>query len=96
MTEIGDNSAAVNKDQLAGLIDRIENLEESKSNIGADIKEIYAEGKKAGFDTKAMREVVKLRRMDSAKLREHESLRDLYMAALGMLADTPLGRAALG
>ena len=95
MAEIGHNRRTIVTDQLQSLVDRIENLEEGKANIATDIKEVYAEGKAAGLDVKMMREIVKLRHMDTAKLGEREAVRDQYMNALGMLADTPLGQAAL-
>jgi len=69
---------------LRSLIERIERLEEEKSVIGDDIKEVYAEGKATGFDTKALRTLVKLRKMDQAARQEAEAILDLYKAALGM------------
>jgi uncharacterized protein (UPF0335 family) len=82
-------------DQLRSLIERIERLEEEKAERAADIREVYAEAKGNGFDTKAMRKVVALRRLDAAERREQEAVLATYMQALGMLADTPLGRAAM-
>jgi uncharacterized protein (UPF0335 family) len=96
MTEPGDNSFGTEaKRTLRTFIERIERLEEEKSNIGTDIREVYAEAKATGFDVKAMRAVVRMRRQDAEKRKEHEALVDLYMHALGSLADTPLGRAAI-
>lgn len=80
---------------LKSLIERIERLEEEKKALGDDIKEVYAEAKGQGFDTKIMREVVRLRKLDSADRQERDALIDLYLSALGMLKDTPLGRAAV-
>ena len=85
----------VTADQLRSFIERIERLEEEKKVLGEDIKEVYAEAKSAGFDTKIMRQVIRLRRMNEADRHEQEELVDVYMRALGMLADTPLGEAAL-
>lgn len=82
-------------DRLKSFIERIERLEEEKRGIADDIKEVYAKAKGVGFDTKIMREIVKQRRMDQDELDEREALIDLYKRALGMLADTPLGEAAL-
>jgi len=80
---------------LHQIISRIEKLEDEKSTIGLDIKEVYAEAKSMGFDPKIIRKVVSIRAKDAAKRAEEEALLDSYMAALGMLADTPLGQAAI-
>lgn len=90
---IGHNS--VTKDEIKGLIERIERLEEEKKALSDDIRDIYAEAKGNGYDVKALRAIVRLRKQDEAKRREHEAILETYMAALGMLADTPLGEAAL-
>lgn len=71
-------------DQLRALIERIERLEEEKRNIADDIKDIYAEAKGNGFDTKAIRAIVILRRQDKAEREEAETILDLYKAAIGM------------
>ena len=81
--------------RLKSFIERIERLEEEKAAIAADIKEVYSEAKGTGFDTKTMREIIRLRKMSEQERAERESLLDIYKAALGMLADTPLGAAAL-
>lgn len=70
--------------QLGTYIDRIERLEEEKKELLADIREIYAEAKGAGFDTKVMRQVIKLRKMDPADRAETEFLRDEYKKLLGI------------
>jgi uncharacterized protein (UPF0335 family) len=82
-------------DQLRSLIERIEWLEEEKAERAADIREVYAEAKGNGFDTKVIRKIVAMRKQDAAELREQEAVLATYMQALGMLADTPLGRAAM-
>ena len=64
--------------------ERIERLEEEKSALSADIREIYSEAKGVGFDTKIMRQVVRLRKLDRADRQEQEAILDLYLAALGM------------
>lgn len=71
--------------QLKSLIERIERLEEEKQTIAADIREVYAEAKSHGFDTKIMRQVVRIRKQDSSERLEEEAVRDLYLNALGML-----------
>lgn len=72
-------------DRLKSFIERIERLEEERKTLGADIKEVYAEAKGTGFDTKIMRQLIRLRRMDKDDLDEQESLLDIYKRALGML-----------
>ena len=72
-------------DRLKSFIERIERLEEEKKTLQADIKEVYAEAKGSGFDTKIMRQIVRLRKMDKADLQEQETLLDLYKRALGLL-----------
>ncbi len=72
-------------DRLKSFIERIERLEEERRALGADIKEVYAEAKGTGFDTKIMRQVIRLRSMDKDDLDEQESLLDVYKRALGML-----------
>jgi uncharacterized protein (UPF0335 family) len=81
--------------QLQQLIQRIEKLEDEKSALMLDIKEVYAEAKSMGFDPKIIKKVVSIRAKDAAKVAEEQALLDTYMNALGMLADTPLGRAAI-
>lgn len=82
-------------DRLRSFIERIERLEEERRGIGADIKEVYAEAKGSGFDVKIMRQLIRMRRMDKDDLDEQETLLDVYRRALGMLAGTPLGEAAM-
>ena len=86
---------SINNNRLADIIDRIEALESDKAEIASDIKEVYAEAKSGGFDPKIIRKVIALRRMDRDKRAEEQALIDTYMAALGQLADTPLGQAAV-
>jgi uncharacterized protein (UPF0335 family) len=81
--------------QLLSFIQRIEKLEDEKSALSLDIKEIYSEAKSTGFDPKIIRKVISIRAKDAAKVAEEEALLDTYKAALGMLSDTPLGRAAI-
>jgi uncharacterized protein (UPF0335 family) len=64
--------------------DRIERLEEEKTGLTADIREVYAEAKGSGFDTKVMRQIVRLRKMDSADRQEQEALLDVYRRAIGL------------
>jgi uncharacterized protein (UPF0335 family) len=72
------------KDQLKSIIERVERLEEEKAALAADIREVYSEAKGNGFDTKIIRQVVRLRKLDRADRQEQEAILDLYLAALGM------------
>jgi uncharacterized protein (UPF0335 family) len=71
--------------RLRTIIERIERLEEDKAGVMADLKEVYAEAKGNGFDTKILRKVVRMRKQDKAKLSEEEALIDLYLSAIGGL-----------
>jgi uncharacterized protein (UPF0335 family) len=70
--------------QLRSLIERIERLEEEKAALTSDIREVYSEAKGNGFDTKIMRQVVRMRKLDKADRQEMEAVLDLYLSALGM------------
>jgi uncharacterized protein (UPF0335 family) len=78
-------SLTVAAGQLRAFIERIERLKEEKGTIADDIKEVFAEAKGTGFDTKAMRSIIRLRKKDQAERQEEESILDLYKAALGMV-----------
>jgi uncharacterized protein (UPF0335 family) len=73
------------KDHLKAFIERIERLEEEKKTISDDIRDVYAEAKGNGFDVKALRTIVRMRKQDSDERKEHEAILDTYLAALGML-----------
>jgi uncharacterized protein (UPF0335 family) len=81
-------------ERLKSFIERIERLEEEKRALAGDIKEVFAEAKGSGFDTKIMRQLIRLRRMDKDDLDEQETLLDIYKRALGMLPDAPPTSAA--
>jgi uncharacterized protein (UPF0335 family) len=83
--EITETSQTVAAGQLRAFIERIERLTEEKDSISTDIKEVYAEAKGTGFDTKAIRQIVSMRKKDAAERQEEESILDLYKAALGMV-----------
>ena len=72
------------KEHLRSFVDRIERLEEERSALTADIREVYSEAKGQGFDSKIMRKVVALRKMETADRQEQDALLELYMDALGM------------
>lgn len=78
---MSDNVAA---DQLRLFIERIERLEEEKKGMADDIRDVYAEAKSQGFDSKTMRTIVRLRRMEKNALQEADALLETYRAALGM------------
>jgi uncharacterized protein (UPF0335 family) len=94
---IGHNSNVNGPDRkaLQNYIREIEAAEEEKREAAQHISEIYKDAKSHGFDVKALREIVKLRREDAGKRREREAILETYMHALGMLADTPLGQSAV-
>jgi len=72
------------KEHLKSFIERIERLEEEKAALAADIREVYSEAKGTGFDVKIMRQVVRLRKLDTADRQEQDAILDLYLSALGM------------
>jgi uncharacterized protein (UPF0335 family) len=72
---------------LKNLIERIEKLEQEKSNLAEHIRDVYGEAKSSGFDTKVMRQILKIRRMDTQEVQEQEELFDIYRVALGMIPD---------
>ncbi|MET4238565.1 uncharacterized protein (UPF0335 family) [Bradyrhizobium sp. RT10b] len=82
-------------DQLRSIIERIERLEEEKKAISDDITDVYSEAKGNGYDVKALKTIVRERKQDPSDRAEHETILDVYRRALGMLADTPLGAAAM-
>ncbi|HXC12300.1 MAG TPA: DUF2312 domain-containing protein [Stellaceae bacterium] len=82
-------------ERLKSFIERIERLEEEKRALAEDIKEVYAEAKGTGFDTKIMRQLIRIRKRDQDELDEEETLLDVYKRALGMLPDAaPQAQAA--
>ncbi|PWC54260.1 hypothetical protein TSA6c_00630 [Azospirillum sp. TSA6c] len=80
-TDVGGIAA----DRLKSFVERIEKLEEEKAGIGEDVKEIYAEAKGTGFDTKIIRQIIRLRKMDKNDRQEAEAILELYKEALGMV-----------
>lgn len=77
--------ASFAKDQLRAIVERIERLEEEKKTISDDVRDVYAEAKGNGFDVKALRAIVRLRKQDPNERQEHETILETYMQALGML-----------
>lgn len=76
-----DNVAS---DQLKAFIERIERLEEEKAGISGDIRDVYAEAKGDGFDIKAIRKIIALRKKDYSERQEEEAILELYLQAIGM------------
>ena len=74
------------KDHLKAFVERVERLEEEKKTISDDIRDVYTEAKANGFDTKALRAIVRMRKEDADERREHEAVLETYMHALGMLS----------
>ena len=72
------------KDQLKAFVERIERLEEEKKATSDDLRDVYAEAKGTGFDTKALRTIVRLRKLDTDERREQQEVLDTYLHALGM------------
>jgi uncharacterized protein (UPF0335 family) len=86
MSVLGNLSA----EQLRSFIQRIERLEEEKQALSADVKEVYAESKANGFDTKIIRQIVRLRKKDEVERQEEEMVLDTYKLALGMGVQTDM------
>ena len=85
MSEDSFSTTAVAAGQLKSIIERIERLEEEKKEVADQIKEVYAEAKANGFDSKTLRKVVSLRKKPTEERQEEEALLELYLSALGML-----------
>lgn len=81
-TMIGSNQSA---EQLRSIIERIEKLSEEKEAIAADIRDVYAESRGHGFDVPAIRQIVKLRKLDAGEREEQESVLEAYKRAIGLL-----------
>ena len=80
MAEVG----GIARERLKSFVERIENLEEEKSALNADIREIYSEAKSIGLDIKIIRQLIRLRKLDTSDRHQQEELLDLYKSALGM------------
>lgn len=81
MNAIGDNS----KEQIRSIVERVEKLNEDKDAISSDIKDIFSEAKGNGYDVKALRTIIRLRKMDANDREEAETILETYMHALGMI-----------
>lgn len=76
-------NGGVAAERLRSFIERVERLEEEKKGLSGDIKDVYAEAKGEGYETKVLRQIVRLRKMDKSDRQEQEALLDLYLSALG-------------
>ncbi len=85
MSELHDST----RQQLRAIIERIERLEEEKAALAADIREVYSEAKGQGFDTKALRKIIQMRKKEAHERQEEEAVLTTYLHALGMLEDMP-------
>lgn len=86
--EIGHNSEPATKfakDQLKSIIERIERLSEERDTIASDIRDVYAESKGNGYDIKALRTIVRMRKQDANERSEQETIVETYQQALGMI-----------
>lgn len=81
----GNNAQGVAADRLKSFIERVERLSEEKEAIGKDISEVYSEAKSSGFETKIMKQIVRLRKMEPQDRSEQEQLLDVYKQAIGMI-----------
>lgn len=81
------SDSMIAREQLKSIVERVERLEEEKKTIADDIRDVYAEAKANGFDTKVLRQVVSIRKQDLTERQEQEAVRDLYLQALGMLPE---------
>lgn len=101
MAEMGHNvtggagTGGVSADRLRSIVERIERLENERRAIGEDIKDIYTEAKSAGYVPKVLRNLIAERRRAAGEVTEEQMLLETYKRALGMLADLPLGQAAM-
>ena len=95
VASISQEEVMTTNNQIKAIVERIEKLEEEKAVIAEDIKEVYSEAKGSGFDPKIIKKIIALRKQDAKKRAEEQALLAVYMDALGMLAGTPLGQAAM-
>ena len=79
-----DKPANVAGERLRSIVERIERLEEERKALGSDIKDIYSEAKSAGFDVKVLRQLIRIRKQESAEIEDQETLLDVYRRAIGM------------
>lgn len=86
---------SVSHGQLRSIVERIERLEDEKKDIADQIRDVYAEAKAEGFDTKIIRQLIAIRKKEPKVREEEQTVLEVYMSALGMIADLPLGQYAM-
>ena len=84
MSETTNNVGGIAADRLRSIIERVERLEDERKALGADIRDVFTEAKSAGFDVKAIKQIIKLRKQESAEVEEQETLVETYRRALGL------------
>lgn len=89
MADIAEATTSFARDQLKSIVERVERLEEEKKALADDIRDIFAEAKANGFDTKVLRQVIRMRKQDRTERQEQEAILELYLHALGMIFDAP-------
>lgn len=82
ITDVAHTGVA--SEQLEQFVERLERLDEEKTSVAGDMKEVFAELKGRGFDVKAVRKILKIRKQDRAQRQEEEAILELYMEALGL------------
>lgn len=85
MTEAQIGHNAIAKDQLRSFVERVERLEEDKAGITSDIKDVFTEAKGNGYDVKALRTIVRMRKQDAGERAEQDQILETYMQAMGMI-----------
>jgi uncharacterized protein (UPF0335 family) len=91
----GPGHNSIDRDKLREIVSRIESIEQERAELGEDVRALYQEARSAGFDTAAIRTIVKLRKQDASERQEREELVQSYLEALGDLVGTPLGDHAI-
>ncbi|MCX5616027.1 DUF2312 domain-containing protein [Bombella sp. TMW 2.2559] len=84
MNETTNNVGGIAADRLRSIIERVERLEDERKALGADIRYVFTEAKCAGFDVKAIKQIIKLRKQEPAEVEEQETLVETYRRALGV------------
>lgn len=83
-SRVSPETSGIAADRLRSIVERIERLEEERKTLASDIKDIYSEAKSAGFDVRVLRQLIRIRKQETADVEEQETLLDLYRRALGM------------
>lgn len=84
MNETANNVGGIAAERLRSIIERVERLEDERKALGSDIRDVFTEAKSAGFDVKAIKQIIKLRKQEPAEVEEQETLVETYRRALGL------------